>query len=80
MLFNNIDKLNFRLMRVFTYLFQFRLDICYRFGKRYVISNVLFKLSINRFFLNEKKNLNLKNYYNDLKNFFVNNNNQHFVY
>ena len=78
--FNNIDKLNFRLVRAFTYLFQFRFDIRYCFDKRYVISNVLFKLSINRFFLNEKKKLNLKNYHNNLKNFFVDNNNQHFVY
>ena len=69
--FNNIDKLNFRLIRAFTYLFQFRLNIRYRFDKRYVISNVFFKLSTNKFFLNENENLNLKSYHNDMKNFFV---------
>ena len=49
--FNNIDKLNFRLMRTLVYLFQFRFDIRYRFNKRYVISNVFFRLSTNKFFL-----------------------------
>ena len=59
-------------MRAFIYLFQFRLNIRYRFDKRHVISNVFFKLSTNKFFLNENENLNLKNYHDDMKNFFVN--------
>ena len=58
-------------MRTFTYLFQFRLNIRYRFNKRYIISNVFFKLSTNKSFLNKNENLNLKNYHNDIKNFFV---------
>ena len=71
-LFSNINKLNFRLVRIFVYLFQFRLDIRYRFNKRYVISNALFKLSTKKLFLNKNNNLNLKSYYNDMKDFFVN--------
>ena len=60
-------------MRAFIYLFQFRFNIRYCFNKRYVISNILFKLSTNKFFLNKNENLNLKNYYSDIQNFFVNN-------
>ena len=70
--FNNTNKLNLRLIRVFIYLFQFRLNIRYRFDKRHVISNVFFKLSIDKSFLNESENLNLKNYHDRLKDFFVN--------
>ena len=58
-------------MRAFIYLFQFRLNIRYRSDKRYVISNVFFKLPTNKSFLNKDENLNLKNYYNDIKNSFV---------
>ena len=70
--FSNIDKLNFRLMRASIYLFQFRLNIRYRFDKRHVISNVLFRLSTDKFFLDENENLNLKSYHDDMKNSFVN--------
>ena len=70
--FNNTNKLNLRLIRVFTYLSQFRLNIRYRFDKRHVISNVFFKLSIDKSFLNENENLNLKNYHDRMKNSFVN--------
>ena len=76
--FSNIDKLNLRLMRAFIYLFQFRLNIRYRFDKRHVISNALFKLSTNKFFLNENENLDLKSYHDDMKNSFVND--QRFAY
>ena len=70
--FNNTNKFNLRLIRIFIYLFQFRLNIRYRFDKRHVISNVFFKLSIDRSFLNENENLNLKSYHDCLKDFFVN--------
>ena len=40
----NIDKLNFKLIKISTYLSQFKLDVCYRFEKFNVISNVLNKL------------------------------------
>ena len=65
-------------MRTFIYLSQFRLNIRYRFDKRHVISHVLFKLSTNKFFLNEDENLNLKSYHDDMKNSFVND--QRFAY
>ena len=58
-------------MRAFVYLSQFRFDIRYRFDKRHVMSNALFKLSTNKFFLNSECILNLKNYHDDMKNFFV---------
>ena len=73
LLFNNIDKLNFRLIRTSVYLFQFRLNIRYRFNKRYVILNTLFRLLTKKLFLNESNNLNLKNYHSDIKNLFANN-------
>ena len=44
--FNNTDKLNLRLVRVFTYFNQFRLNVKYQFEKLHIISNVLLKLSI----------------------------------
>ena len=64
---NNTDKLNLRLIRVSTYLFQFRLDIRYRFDKRHVLPNALFKLSADRSFLNDDENLNLKSYHVSMK-------------
>ena len=60
-LFNNTNKLNLCLIKVSIYFFQFRLDVRYQFDKKHVISNALFKLSVDRSFLNEK-NLNLKSY------------------
>ena len=76
--FNNTNKLNFRFVRAFIYLLQFRLNVRYRLNKQHVLSNVLFCLLTNRFFINDDENLNLKNYYVDLKNSFINK--QCFVY
>ena len=60
-------------MKAFIYLFQFRFDVRYRFNKRYVISNVLSRLLIERNFLNENnKNVNLENYNINIKNFSTN--------
>ena len=78
LLFNNIDKLNLRLMRTLVYLFQFRFNIRYQFNKRYVISDALFRLLTNKFFLNSENNLNLKSYHSNIKNSFVSD--RHFVY
>ena len=47
---NNIDKLNFRLMRTFIYLSQFQLKVKYQLDKNYIVSNALFRL----FFDNEQ--------------------------
>ena len=76
--FNNIDKLNFRLVRASIYLSQFRFDIRYRFDKRHVLFDTLFRLSTDRFFLNNDENLKLKSYYFSITDFFVND--QCFVY
>ena len=70
LIFNNIDKLNLWFVRIFIYFFQFRIDVRYRFDKRHVIFDVLFKLSIEIFFLNDDENLKLKNYHNNLTNSF----------
>ena len=53
--FNNIDKLNLRLMRVSTYFSQFQLNVRYRFDKRHVLFDVLSRLSIDRFFFERWK-------------------------
>ena len=70
--FNNTNKFNFRLMRVSIYFFQFRFDVRYRFYKKHVISNALFRLSTNRNFLNDDRNLNLKSYNISMTNSFTN--------
>ena len=57
-------------MQVSIYLFQFRFDIRYRFDKRHVIFDAFFKLSTNRFFLNDNENLKLKSYYFNIINSF----------
>ena len=44
---NNIDKLNFRLVRTSIYLSQFRFNVKYRPGKKHVILDVLSRLSSN---------------------------------
>ena len=59
-------------MKTSIYLSQFRLDIRYRFDKRHVISDALFKLSANRSFLNNDENLKLKSYHFNMTDFFVN--------
>ena len=69
---NNIDKLNLRLMRVSIYFSQFQLNVRYRFDKRHILFDVLSRLFVDRFFLNDEKNLNLKSYHVDMKNFFNN--------
>ena len=68
--FSNIDKFNLRLIRVFTYLSQFQLNIKYRFDKQHVISNVFFRLSIVNEFndqLNASNALNLNIFFNFMK-------------
>ena len=58
-------------MRVSIYFSQFQLNVRYRFDKRHVLFDVLSRLSIDRFFLNDEKNLNLKTYYVNMKFCFV---------
>ena len=45
--FNNIDKLNLRLIKIFMYLFQFAFDIYYKSNKQHIESNILSRLSFN---------------------------------
>ena len=45
--FNNIDKLNLRLIKIFTYLFQFAFDIYHKSSKQHIVSDVLSRLLFN---------------------------------
>ena len=45
--FNNIDKLNFYLIKVFTYLFQFVFDVRHKLNKQHIMLNVLSRLLFN---------------------------------
>ena len=68
---NNTNKFNLRLMRVFTYFFQFKIEIKYRLNKEHVIFDALFRL----FSKNEQSKcnfddkLNIEIYYNDVVDF-----------
>jgi hypothetical protein len=66
---SNIDKLNNRFVRASQYLLQFQLDVRYKLGKYYIISDVLFRLlieseSISSFY-------RLDDILNDINNFHV---------
>ena len=70
--FNSIDKFNFRLIRAFIYLLQFKLNIKYYFNKQHVILNALFHLSIKQFAKNiiiSSKILNLNTFHFNILNF-----------
>ena len=76
---NNTNKFNFRLMRTFIYLSQFRFDIKYRSKKNHVISNVFSRLSSNNESIiirrnNFDDNLNLNFYFIDVLDFSNNSN------
>ena len=47
LLFNSIDKLNLYLIKTFTYLFQFALDVRHKLNKQHIVSNVLSRLLFN---------------------------------
>ena len=42
---NNTNKFNLRLVRAFTYLFQFKIEMKYRSNKNHIILDALFRLS-----------------------------------
>ena len=69
---SNTNKLNFRLIRAFTYLSQFRLDVKYRFEKKHVIFDALSRLSFDNNNINRQIDdvLNLNTYHVDMINFF----------
>ena len=47
MIFNNTNKLNFQLMRAFTYLSQYRFDVRHKLEKQHIVFDVFFKLFFN---------------------------------
>ena len=67
---DNIDKLNFRFVKVFIYLSQFNLNVKYKIDKFNVVSNEFSRL----LFTNDSKDsikmnaLNLSTYHNDIEN------------
>ena len=68
---NNTNKFNFRLIRVFIYLSQFRLDVRYRFEKSHVISNAFSRFSFDNESIiihrnSSNDNLNLNFYFIDV--------------
>ena len=63
---NNIDKLNFRLVRASIYFFQFRFNIKYRPGKKHVIRDAFSRLSSG----NGPVTLTLSNNFLDLDIYF----------
>ena len=72
---NNTNKLNFRLIKTFIYLFQFKLNIKYRFDKKHVISNVLSRFSFDNELttlrrINFVDSMNFDTYFIDAINFF----------
>ena len=75
---SNTDKLNLRLVRASTYLFQFRLDVRYRPGKRHVIPDALSRLSVERSFLDEdSRNVDLESYNTSLEDSSAGDNNSY---
>ena len=55
----NIDKLNLKLIKTFTYFFQFRIKMRHRFEKFNVISNALSRLSMKSFTKKKRDSLNI---------------------
>lgn len=53
-------RLNLRLLQVFQYLQQFKLDVCYKLGKEYIILNVLSQLTSANTLLSNPQHLELK--------------------
>ena len=69
---NNTNKFNLRFVRVFTYFFQFKIEIKYRLNKNHIIFNALFRLfSKNKQLkLNFNDKLNFDIYYKNIIDFF----------
>ena len=51
---NNIDKFNLRLMRIFTYFFQFKIEMKYRLNKKHIIFDALFRLFLKKWTMKMK--------------------------
>ena len=64
---NNIDKLNMKLIRVSIYLFQFRLDVRYKFDKSHIIFDAFNRLSTNNYMFNDKNDvLDIENFHENM--------------
>ena len=71
----NIDKLNFRFVRISAYFSQFDIDVKYKANKINIVSNVLSKLfSINAFRNFVSMNtFDIDSYHETIENIFINN-------
>ena len=69
----NIDKLNFKLIRASTYFVQFNIDVKYKTNKVNIVSNVLSKLLSTKFSKNfvDINILDIDNYHNSIENIFI---------
>lgn len=66
--FNSVNKLNLKLIRVFMYFFQFRLNIHHRFEKFNIVSNALSRLFNIANKKNTMNNLNIEFFHADILN------------
>ena len=68
---NNIDKLNFRLVRASVYLSQFRLKMKYKSEKNHVVSNALSRLTSENEQIDKssKNKLDLNTYHDEIIDF-----------
>ena len=75
-IFNNVDELNLKLIRIFIYLFQFRFRVFHKTNKSNIIFDVLNRLFIIRYFVLNVKidNFDLKTYYFETSTFDKNDN------
>ena len=69
---DNIDKLDFRLVKTFIYFSQFDLNVKYKIEKSNVVLNAFSKLFVMSDFKSSTKMnaLNLNTYYNSITNIF----------
>ena len=66
---SSVDKLNIKLIRVFVYLSQFKLNIRYKLSKFYIILDALSRLFItNRIFIDKDNVLNIENFHDNIIN------------
>ena len=67
---NNVDKFNIKLIRVFVYLLQFRLNMRYKSNKSHIIFDALNCFLIDNRMFNDIKNvLDIENFHNNIVDF-----------
>ena len=69
----NIDKLNFRFVRISTYFSQFNIDVRYKTERINIVSNALFRLSAINFFKNVEhmNTLDIDSYHCFMQDIFI---------